>query len=81
MKQKSVWNYYICNPSIKKLILMSKITFILFFVGLLQVSAASYAQMTKLNLKMTNVSPTSGFSSQLCANDEAKPENDQCITY
>ena len=56
MKQKSVWNYYICNPSIKKLILMSKITFILFFVGLLQVSAASYAQMTKLNLKMTNVS-------------------------
>lgn len=35
---------------------MSKITFILFFVGLLQVSAASYAQLTKLNLKMTNVS-------------------------
>lgn len=35
---------------------MSKITFILFFVGLLQVSAASYAQLTKLNLKLTNVS-------------------------
>lgn len=35
---------------------MSKITFILFFAGLLQVSAASYAQMTKLNLKLTNAS-------------------------
>lgn len=35
---------------------MSKITFILLFVGLLQVSAASYAQLTKINLKMTNVS-------------------------
>ena len=35
---------------------MSKITFILFFVGLLQVSASSYAQTSKLNLKMSNVS-------------------------
>ena len=40
---------------------MSKITFILFFVGLLQVSAASYAQLTKLNLKLTNVSITEVF--------------------
>lgn len=35
---------------------MSKIIFLLFFVGLLQVSAASYAQKTTLNLKMTNAS-------------------------
>lgn len=56
MKKKSGWIDYASNPSINKLILMSKITFILFFVGLLQVSAASYAQLTKLNLKMTNVS-------------------------
>ena len=56
MKKKSVWNDCACNPFIKKLILMSKITFILIFVGLLQVSAASYAQMTKLNLKMANAS-------------------------
>jgi TonB-linked SusC/RagA family outer membrane protein len=56
MKKKSEWTDCGCNPFIKKLILMSKITFVLFFVGLLQVSAASYAQMTKLNLKMTNVS-------------------------
>jgi TonB-linked SusC/RagA family outer membrane protein len=56
MKKKSGWRDCECNPSIYKLILMSKITFLLFFVGLLQVSAASYAQMTKLNLKLTNVS-------------------------
>ncbi len=56
MKKKSGWRDYASNPSIYKLILMSKITFILFFVGLLQVSAAGYAQMTKLNLKLTNVS-------------------------
>lgn len=56
MKKKSGWDGYGGNLSIKKLILMSKITFILFFVGLLQVSAASYAQMTRLSLKMTNVS-------------------------
>jgi TonB-linked SusC/RagA family outer membrane protein len=56
MKKKSGWRDFFSNPSIYKLILMSKITFILFFVGLLQVSAASYAQMTKLNLKLTNVS-------------------------
>jgi TonB-linked SusC/RagA family outer membrane protein len=56
MKKKSGWRDYLSNPSIYKLILMSKITFLLFFVGLLQVSAASYAQATKLNLKLTNVS-------------------------
>ncbi len=56
MKKKSGWNDYAGNPFIKKLILMSKLTFFLLFVGLLQVSAASYAQMTKLNLKMTNAS-------------------------
>lgn len=56
MKKKSRWRDYICNPAIKKLILMSKITFILFFVGLLQVSAMSYAQSTKLNLKLSNAS-------------------------
>jgi TonB-linked SusC/RagA family outer membrane protein len=56
MKKKSAWKVYANNPSIKKLILMSKIVFLLFFAGLLQVSAASYAQKTKLNLKMTNAS-------------------------
>jgi TonB-dependent starch-binding outer membrane protein SusC len=56
MKKKSGWNDYMGNLSIKKLILMSKIIIVLFFVGLLQVSAASYAQMTKLNLKLNNVS-------------------------
>jgi len=56
MKKKSGWRDYASNPFIYKLILMSKITFLLFFVGLLQVSAASYAQVTKLNLKLTNVS-------------------------
>lgn len=56
MKKKSRWNDCACNPFIKKLILMSKFTFILFFVGLLQVSAASYAQITKLNLKIADAS-------------------------
>ncbi|MGE5428990.1 MAG: SusC/RagA family TonB-linked outer membrane protein, partial [Methylococcaceae bacterium] len=56
MKKKSAWNDYANNHSIKKLILMSKIVFLLFFAGLLQVSAATYAQKTKLNLKMTNAS-------------------------
>lgn len=56
MKKKSAWMDYANNPSIKKLILMSKIVFLLFFAGLLQVSAASYAQKTKMDLKMTNAS-------------------------
>ena len=56
MKKKSAWCDYASNPSIKKLIRMSKIIFILFFVCLLQVSAATYAQKTTLNLKMTNAS-------------------------
>ncbi|MGE5393540.1 MAG: TonB-dependent receptor [Candidatus Saccharibacteria bacterium] len=56
MKKKSAWSDYANNPSIKKLILMSKIVFLLFFAGLLQVSAASYAQKTKMDLKMTNAS-------------------------
>jgi TonB-linked SusC/RagA family outer membrane protein len=56
MKKKSRWDGYVCNPSIKKLILMSKIAFVLFFASLLQVSAISYAQVTKLNLKLSNVS-------------------------
>lgn len=55
MKKRSGWSDYVSNPSINKLILMSKITFALFFMGLLQVSATTYAQMTKLNLKLTNV--------------------------
>ncbi len=55
MKKKQGWMGCQFDPFIKKLILMSKITFILFFVGLLQVSAASYAQNSKLNLKLTNV--------------------------
>ena len=56
MKKKLGWMDYVGNPFINKVILMSKITFVLFFVGLLQVSAASYAQRSKLNLKLTNVS-------------------------
>ena len=56
MKKKSAWCDYANNRSIKKFIRMSKIIFILFFIGLLQVSAASYAQKTTLNLKMTNAS-------------------------
>jgi TonB-linked SusC/RagA family outer membrane protein len=55
MKKKLGWIDYASNPSIHKLILMSKITFFLFFVGLLQVSAAGYSQVTKLSLKLTNV--------------------------
>ena len=35
---------------------MSKITFVLFFLGLFQVSASSYGQITKLSLKMTDAS-------------------------
>lgn len=61
MKKKPVWNDYKSNPFIFKLILMSKITFFLFFAGLLQVSAASYAQVTKLSLNMTNVTLTEVF--------------------
>lgn len=56
MKKKLAWSGYANNPSIKKLILMSKIVFLLFFAGLLQVSAASYAQKTKMDLKMMNAS-------------------------
>ena len=56
MKIKSRWSDCVNNHSIKNLIRMSKTLFILFFVGLLQVSAASYAQKTTLNLKMTNAS-------------------------
>jgi TonB-linked SusC/RagA family outer membrane protein len=55
MKKKLVWKDYHRNPFIFKLILMSKITFFLFFAGLLQVAGAGYAQVTKLNLNMTNV--------------------------
>ena len=55
MKKKSGWIDYGSNHFIYKLILMSKITFFLFFVGLLQVSAAGYSQVTKLSLKLTNV--------------------------
>jgi len=62
MKKKSRWEAFLGNPHIKKLILMSKITFILFFVGLLQVSASSYAQMNKLSLKMTNASLVEVFA-------------------
>ena len=54
MKKKSAWCDYTSNRSIKKLIRMSKIIFILFFVSLLQVSASTYGQKTSLNLRMTN---------------------------
>jgi TonB-linked SusC/RagA family outer membrane protein len=56
MRKKTEWNYYFSSSSIKKILLMSKITFILLFVGLLQVSGASYAQITKLDLLVSDVS-------------------------
>lgn len=40
------------NPLLLKVLLMAKITAILLFVGLLQVSASNYAQVTKLNLNL-----------------------------
>jgi len=55
MKKKSEWNGCESNRFLLKLFLMSKITFLLFFAGLLQVSATSYAQLTRLNLNMTDV--------------------------
>ena len=56
MKKNTEWCVYENNHTIKKLILMSKLIFLLFFAGLLQVSASVYAQKTKLDLKMTNAS-------------------------
>jgi len=55
MKKKPVWGDYVCKHTMFKLILMSKITFLLFFAGLLQVSASGYAQLTRFSLNMTNV--------------------------
>jgi TonB-linked SusC/RagA family outer membrane protein len=56
MKKKSRWSNYAGNPSVKKFILMSKITFFLIFAGIFQVTAATYAQTAKLDLQMKEAS-------------------------
>ncbi len=41
---------------VKKVLLMAKVTAFFLFIGLLQVSAGTYSQTVKLNMKMENVS-------------------------
>jgi len=59
MKKNELWRRF--SPSLKKILLMSKIIFGLLLVGLMQVSAAGFSQNT-LDLRLHNVTITEVLS-------------------